>query len=374
MIQDRYDMGYPMIPHIEICRWYKLAFLAVLLCFFAGCCTVDARIENNNWIGIATFGNNRLLIDAEIIGQYESPKTKCDVKTSLFSLEKIKNVVNAVFPNIGVVFDTVPCELTVKNSNGGEYLCLMYENYIGVQECPEGVIQLEEWVLAGDAYPSEPKGTTLDHVILSKSTAETIAYETVSSIGATNLDLSFICKARILLPSYETFSEGWFVTFGFSIDGNSPIYMGSVLPNNRMNVKSIWFAPTLPETIILYIDETGIKSFQWGDPLTIVESTIEKTKLLPINKVFAKIIRYFRSNYNWDCVVSTQDVPLIEKIVLTDAVIISSPFSRNDGKVKPAWAVFYSTEREKENYSPPSIIFIDAENGIVLNPFILNEE
>ena len=150
--------------------------------------------------------------------------------------------------------------------------------------------------------------------------------------------------------------------------------MGSVLPNNRMNVKSIWFAPTLPETIILYIDETGIKSFQWGDPLTIVESTIEKTKMLPINKVFAKIIRYFRSNYNWDCVVSTQDVPLIEKIVLTDAVIISSPFSRNDGKVKPAWAVFYSTEREKENYSPPSIIFIDAENGIVLNPFILNEE
>ncbi len=273
-----------------------------------------------------------------------------------------------------IIIDKLPTQGEIELDNGSSLFYSFYENYIYLQECPQGIIQLEDWIKAGDAYPGEPKDTTLSHVIISQDSAIEQAQAIIRHLNVKDLSVSYVSKARILLPSFETYSEGWFIAFGNCFDPlYSPIYISSVLPNNRMNVKSQETAPWLPETMTFFIDETGIKAFQWADPVIIVEGSEAMINLLPIPKIYERITSYFQENCMWDYVISDADIPTIENIVLTNVLIKKQPNSVDEGKIQPAWAVYYTTAREKANYSLPSIVFFDAASGNIIDPFTLDD-
>lgn len=196
----------------------------------------------------------------------------------------------------------------------------------------------------------------------------------IEKISAEHLALSFASKARIILPSYETYSEGWFLSYGNMIDADCPpVYIASVFPNNRINVNTRQTAPWLPQTLSFYIDKTGVRAFQWADPIVMVQGTETSKKTMPFTKIQDKIISCFRNNFIWDLVLSEDDTPIIEKVMLTTVLVKDKTDSVSIGKLQSAWAVYYTSKAEKKNYSNPSIVFFDAVTGEIINPFHLDE-
>ena len=101
----------------------------------------------------------------------------------------------------GPVPDTVPLDtpytyalpdggrIRVRVSQDGLY-ATAYGAYSGVQP--------ESWVMAGEAYPGEPKGTTLQNVKLTQAEAEAAAEAFLEQAGLTYLGLAGAEKARVL--------------------------------------------------------------------------------------------------------------------------------------------------------------------------------
>ena len=91
--------------------------------------------------------------------------------------------------------------------------------YFSVQLGPYGVIQLEDWIVAGNAYPGEPYGTLLSNVKIEQHEAEELSEKTIIALQINNAVLSNTTKARILAPDNHTITEGWYISYDYFLLG-----------------------------------------------------------------------------------------------------------------------------------------------------------
>ena len=261
--------------------------------------------------------------------------------------EELKNTPEETF---GPVPETVPLDtpytyalpdggrIRVRVSQDGLY-ATAYGAYSGVQP--------ESWVMAGEAYPGEPKGTTLQNVKLTQAEAEAMAQAFLEQAGLTYLGLAEAEKARILQDiTFETLSEGWQLIYVRSDGGCIPVYYYNQ-QTGYLYQRSEDYAPRwYPEALRLYVDENGIQSFEWSRPLEIVETMNENVLLLEFDEIREQITQAIAHGYAYMSEKmggSGNYAVTVNRIVLTN-VLVPMRDTVEYQMLVPAWVVFYEED------------------------------
>ena len=115
-------------------------------------------------------------------------------------------------------FVSFPFIADCQTNSGLAASVVLTATYFSVQLGPYGVIQLEDWIVAGNAYPGEPYGTLLSNVKIEQHEAEELSEKTIIALQINNAVLSNTTKARILAPDNHTITEGWYISYVFNSD------------------------------------------------------------------------------------------------------------------------------------------------------------
>ncbi len=250
----------------------------------------------------------------------------------------------------GPVPDTVPLDppYTYALPDGGRVRVQvsqdsLYATAYGVYS----IVQPENWVMDGEAYPGEPAGTTLKNVKLTQAEAEAMAQAFLEQAGLTYLGLAEAEKARILQDiTYETLSEGWQLIYVRSDGGCIPVYYYNQ-QTGYLYQRSEDYAPRwYPEALRLYVDENGIQSFEWSRPLEIVETMNENVLLLEFDEIREQITQAIAHGYAYMSEKmggSGNYAVTVNRIVLTN-VLVPMRDTVEYQMLVPAWLVFYQQQ------------------------------
>ena len=250
----------------------------------------------------------------------------------------------------GPVPDTVPLDppYTYALPDGGRVRVQvsqdsLYATAYGVYS----IVQPENWVMDGEAYPGEPAGTTLKNVKLTQAEAEAMAQAFLEQAGLTYLGLAEAEKARILQDiTFETLSEGWQLIYVRSDGGCIPVYYYNQ-QTGYLYQRSEDYAPRwYPEALRLYVDENGIQSFEWSRPLEIVETMNENVLLLEFDEIREQITQAIAHGYAYMSEKmggSGNYAVTVNRIVLTN-VLVPMRDTVEYQMLVPAWLVFYQQQ------------------------------
>lgn len=351
----------------------RRAFVVFVLCFLClgTACTNSVDIPSE-WNEDISSDGVKIVFDAKIDSSIDQKTPQFSVFQTTFKPEACVSLINYFAEESVEQEITYPHIENYKTTGGMDIQCAVYKNYFFLQKFSDGLIQLESWIIPGDAFPGEPKGTTLDNIHISKEAAIAIADGTLNELGIGYMSVIDANKARILTSQYQIKSEGWYISYARGYSSYHPIDLSAILPNfNTLTIESGQKAPWLPEMIFMYIDETGVQIFQWSDPILISDEIHSRDKILPFSKLQDAIRNYFRDNYLWDMPGSTaENSPCVFRIVLTGA-LLSNESDLQSGYILPTWAVFYTTQTHIQDYCNPSVVCFSAIDGTKVDPFVL---
>ena len=194
----------------------------------------------------------------------------------------------------------IPSSLAYQLDNQDVWDIQLEANFLRVSKLPIGVIQPERWALAGTALPNEPAGTQFHNIKISQEDAEAI----VSDFGATIMNgfiISSIEKGRIVDSlSCETLTEGWIVECVRSCGDCLPFAYQRYKDGNTLRFSDEAYASSLPlETVSMFVDETGICSLSWMNPLKVEAQATSTIELLPYDKIQEIIRQAIKNSLSW---------------------------------------------------------------------------
>ena len=231
-----------------------------------------------------------------------------------------------------------------KDEEGDEWKVVTYGNRttISAYAREEYIIQSEEVVVQGDAYPGEPAGTTLENVEISREQAAKSVESAMDALGISDMGLYRAQKARILDPRNRTLTEGWELGY-MRCDGDRDVvpYMdGRTVFTDFENS----FEPLRKENLLVFVDETGIVSFIWRDPSRPVAALTDSRPPLSfaeikdsIKTAIEEIALVTKGNYPPECTLAIKD------IILANCVV-QSEFGSYKGYLLPTWIVDFEID------------------------------
>lgn len=322
----------------------------------------EATEESQKWKGTFEISASICNINASI--EYVSkPMQIYNVLPAKFNIEDLKRYLR--YFDISVdSFISLPFVADCQTNSGFAASVVLTETYFSVQLGSYGVIQLEDWILAGNAYPGEPYGTLLNNVKIGQHEAEELSEKTITALQIGSAALSNITKARILVPNNSTITEGWYISYTFD-SSSIPFDTAYALPYGDMQFQpGKYTAPWSPQRLDMFIDHEGIKYFRFCNPIEV--TSIEKTKLLPLDEIKKIIIDYFKVGYEKVNILEG-DIPTITRITLSHSLIKAKDHS--SGILIPTWIVYFTTPYFEENFLPPAALCINATDGSRIDPF-----
>ena len=248
----------------------------------------------------------------------------------------------------GPVPDTVPLDMpyTYALPDGGRVYVDSTTRDLNARTYTNHNLQPESWVMDGEAYPGEPAGTTLENVKLTQAEAEAAAEAFLEQAGLTWLGLAGAEKARVLQGmTYETLSEGWQLTCARSDGGCIPVYyenqQSGILYRPAEDYAPRWF----PEFARIYVDENGVQSFEWRNPLEIVETMNENVLLLEFDEIREQITQAIEHGYAYmsELMGGGENTVTVDRILLTN-VLVPMRDTVEYQMLVPAWVVFYEED------------------------------
>jgi len=201
---------------------------------------------------------------------------------------------------------------------------------------PDGaLIQTEENVMQGEAYPGEPAGTTIG---VQRTWQEAYQYvlDALDKLGIVNMTMVNYEKARLIDSSNEIVGKGWYFALSredggrttFYNDRPSAVLMDFEDPEVRLN----------KEVIRVFVDESGIENIMWNNLSNVTSIitdahaplTFEETKGA-IKKAFEAIASYTKGRYP-DYAITIEDIDLRSCPVQSEA-------DASTGYLVPAWVM-----------------------------------
>ena len=284
--------------------------------------------------------------------------------------ERLKNAPTEVFEPITDDPITLPFDNTYLLADGSKvYIGAKNHHLFYYADNNNTLMQPESWIIGGGARPGEPAGTTLKNVKISENDARQKVNALISDLKIHNFGIAEAEKARIdHVYTCTTISEGWCITLSRN-DGNSiAVNLFSADLNGILDFESEdyverWF----PERIIIYVDETGIRSFYWSYPLDVVEVMNANVALLPFDEIKEWIRKYIKYGYNqrlerdqaeYVCQIT------VDKIVLSN-VLVPIKDDLDHQMLVPAWLVYYS--QEFPNTKIISVFAVNAIDGSIID-------
>ncbi|MEN6419849.1 MAG: DUF6034 family protein [Clostridiaceae bacterium] len=233
-------------------------------------------------------------------------------------------------------------------------------------------IQLENWVLQGDATPGE-RSHPLENIQISEQDAIETGNQVIKRLGQDgNMALASSHKARATESyTYRVLGEGYLLTYVQNTAGAVPFDYRNYIDSNVLafTQKQDAYAEYLPqEWIEIFITENGVLSFAWGDPKEIVNTANSNVVLLPFDQIqqsIRNLITYGVSGYDN----STNDdfgALLISRITL-GASIQQVPDQGDEAFLVPTWMVTLTTETDQAQNIDLAVLMINALDGTYIN-------
>lgn len=252
----------------------------------------------------------------------------------------------------------------IKMSDGSQAYVFCTQNYFEVRRHRSCNIQLESWVLQGDATPGEEKHM-LKNISITKSQATSIGSNLLSQIGLDSFALVSLERARATESyTYMTHGEGYLLTYAPRTEGCLPCYYDAYSDS-----PALLFSESDEETenwqqecIQILVTEEGILHFSWTSPKENVNLVNANVELLPFDRIQGAIINVI------DDGISRRSDPerslnnlLISRMVLSSYLI--KPTGNDFAYVVPTWVIFLTTQREKEMHIDQTVLLINALDG-----------
>ena len=195
----------------------------------------------------------------------------------------------------------IPMSIAYKLKSGDEWDIQLKPQQLTITKLPGGIMQPERWVLAGNALPSEPKGTQLKDIKIPQSEVESIVADFFEKTSIGEFSISAIEKARIVDSyTYETLTEGWSVECVRNSGDCFPFAYQRYKNGNGLRFSDTAYASELPlETFSMFIDESGIKWLTWTNPLEIIEQLTTDIELIPFEEMKDIIRQTIKNSLSW---------------------------------------------------------------------------
>lgn len=266
--------------------------------------------------------------------------------------EQVANAEPEVFNPVTDNAVSIPMDKTYAMPNDERVYVDVNSQYIYINPIKFGVIQPETWIIDGEAYPGEAVGTTIDNIKISKDDAENTVEELLSELGIKNFGIAEVEKARIIKDfTYDIVSEGWQITLSRN-DGNCvPVYINSAEVSGLLYYQTDDYIDRWrQESITIFVDENGARSFYWQYPLEIVEKLNSNVQIKPFEEIREKIRNYLKfahTQFSQDYMEAYGEVVeqqiTLSKVVLTNVLVPIKDESEYHMLI-PAWVVYYEQE------------------------------
>ena len=237
-----------------------------------------------------------------------------------------------------------------------------FPDYIYLQRGDPGIIQLEDWIIAGDAYPGEPAGTTLNNIHITKEAAIQNANEFLMAVDIKEFELANCEKCRILTNSYQTVCEGWYLTYSRHYPNYYPLDYTTVTLYGDMNLNySNYTAPFYQERIMFVVTEEGCQVFQWNTPVKIISSELCEDQMLSLSQIQRIMKLEIQNGYSWcDSSFEECDYPMLIELRLTWGMIETID---NTAKIVPMWVAVFTSDYYSKSFLRPFVVCINAITG-----------
>lgn len=257
---------------------------------------------------------------------------------------------------------------TLKNGLFASYV--FFPNYISIQLGDDGLIQLESWVLPGNAYPGEPYGTRLESVHISEERASELAHKTLFDLEISGMVQVSSQKARVLSITNDTVSEGWYIGFKKEsnyqdIDYNFISPFDDSLEYAFSNIN----APFTDEMIYMYITENGVRFFRWNDPYIVSEVLSYNTDLASFDRIQDNIQAFFDNRYNRTDM-KDEYLPTLKRVVLTSCHVQVDNEPSNS-ILMPTWMFIFTSDIYEERFFTSFALAFSAIDGERIDPLII---
>lgn len=290
------------------------------------------------------------------------------VSQDLFVRENLQNVLDYLNVAYELRNIDIPFKEKIILPNNEEATINLYYNYLSVQLKEYGVIQLEDWVIAGNAFPGEPAGKRLENVKISEEDAVSYGDSMLAALNIEHMALASITKARVIGEHNNTITEGWYLSYALNIGEYIPIDLSRISMPGNMNFEvGEYCAPWSRHELQLFVDEDGIQFFKWKNRLKIEGVIADNIDLLPFSEIQEVARHYIQQGYLGQPMLSEQDLPTVTQIILTNCLVQDNTNSAY-GILMPTWVFYFHTPFYESNYLNPFALFINAIDGNRMDP------
>ena len=351
----------------------KLAVILILAIISISACTPYRKQDIPTiWSESLSITNCNTIIASATINYQSGELYSYEIALSTIDPILCKKIVYQFDPNLimfqddsvitGFYYDTLNNQVEIES----------YSNYIYLQKGKSGTVQLEDWVLAGDAYPGEPVGTKLENVNISQGDA--IMAADLFLCGAEMNDFIFAeaKKCRILTDEYETVCEGWYITYLRNYDNYIPFDYFLYEPYGPIRLQyTKRTAPCVQEQLSFVFTENGCQVFQWNAPTKIISKQRIDDQLADFSIIQKTLRKELKNGYSWSkSTLSEDEIPNLYEMRLTWALLHSSTGSEN-ATITPMWACIFMSPKYEREHMRPFVICIDAVTGKRIDPLFV---
>lgn len=234
----------------------------------------------------------------------------------------------------------------------------------------KGYIQLEDWVLEGDAFPGELPHK-LRNITLSREEAQRRAEAFMVQCGLNDYVIASLQKARILFRTYEVMTEGWQITFVRDDGLQAPIDLLRYSAGGLLSYPEEDYAASWPaEQITVFLDEFGIQSFSWMNARLVNGVMNENVQLIPfleIQDTIRNALKFRLSWFNEEKAYADSELDVVVTQISLTRCTQRIAGEEDQAYYAPAWAVFVTTEQNLEDGIDPTILVIGALDGSFIN-------
>ena len=275
--------------------------------------------------------------------------------------------------NLSLVFnDTITTGFFLDElDNQVEIEC--YLDYLYLQKGESGTVQLEDWVLAGDAYPGEPVGTKLENVLITCEEAVAAADSFLRGAEINDFVFAEAKKCRILTDEYETVCEGWYVTYLRDYNDYVPFdyFLYELYGPIRLQYTK-HTAPWMQEQLSFVFTENGCQVFQWNAPTKVLSQQSVGGNFADFKTIQNTIRREIKNGYAWcKSALNEDEVPYLYELRLTWAMMHSKT-NKEAAIISPMWVSIFMSPKYEREHMRPFVICIDAITGKRIDPLFIN--
>lgn len=290
-------------------------------------------------------------------------ETIAELETQLAEtpLEETYEALDGTFP--------IDEERAIRDENGNIWYGLYSDGLVTVSNTRGGMVQLESWVLQGDAMPGE-ESHVLENIQITQEEAIEIANQWVEKISKGDFSLALCDRARMVEggASYDIAGEGYYLTYVRDIGGAVPFYYDLYMEASGLKLEKgdDNYAPGWKqEHIEIFVTEKGMQCLSWGDQKEVVETANENVQLLSFEEIQDCVRNIISYSLNPAWFAGMDDALLITKMVLTTSIQRVAD-QGEEAYMAPTWAILMTTEHNEAQHIDTGVLLISAIDGSIV--------